>query len=773
MRGIQQQYYTRSNNGIYSRTEGYDTVAKSKDLCDSFVRDTLHKICVYKAPYGSRYSDNIIQNRFPDAMTCVQPSTGELIIGRAVYKDLDFSGSRETYFVHNYIIPEEDKDSYIKDISRLLYIKDFAEEQGASEELKELEELSLDSSELQSLSRRELLLKLKITEVVFKSMVFAVIKSAAENKRIYIILDLPFEELYKYSRLLLNYLLSSVPYHTRRRVGFTTYRGGEFGVDYLNITFAGEPSIATDREELRNGYVFNFINGEIKSFGQELEKHEYIKFVMDNINGPEYMKGFYEFVEDLLPKEVEESHKLSIDNYDKLSCLYKRNSGVKEVAESLSYINHFINMRGLNEKKVITLFLEIVAEETERMRVKKVLEKARETLEAVIPMYGTAENTDSAIEQFIVEAVHICEPPELFLIFKEIEKRQDIQGNVMSCMLSMYTSCTLKFIGYLKEEKLNHLNSISEIEHFIETGSKIYPAVINEELYINFVVDKIQNLIENSTDKLRMLESCVRMKRGESNLSTRLDLLNIDLFKNYVDKLSIASITVGEIKIVENIYKSLDKVEEYKEKIKAFSYMRRLLENEIDEYSYGQLLRTLKEVSEQYRSELQERLRKEASNDFSNKSYRRIIIAFLDLDTLGGDVCRFDLLLNDLGQYECGEEAAAAELLIWAAENDHINEIEAEAIKKYLLGEKSLFRNKAQRKKLLKSDREGIYKPIYKQYKNSKKSIPKKVRDFIIEGFVKIENKFKKQPLNRGDSFEGEPETTGNRCSDTEQDEQE
>lgn len=81
---IEQQYYTRGRQGIFRSNEGYDTVAKSPRLDNSFIKKALHPFCVYDAPreLQEREAD---PREYPDALICFRAETGELVIGQSVY----------------------------------------------------------------------------------------------------------------------------------------------------------------------------------------------------------------------------------------------------------------------------------------------------------------------------------------------------------------------------------------------------------------------------------------------------------------------------------------------------------------------------------------------------------------------------------------------------------------------------------------------------------------------------------------------------------------
>src|SRR3954453_13087301 len=101
---IQQQLYTRERGGVFSSTDGFDTIAVSEGIDKAFVKKYLHPFCLYYAPKALTTSGQKEASLYPEAVTLFQPETGDMVIGQAVYVPADFTGQRSAYFMHNYVI---------------------------------------------------------------------------------------------------------------------------------------------------------------------------------------------------------------------------------------------------------------------------------------------------------------------------------------------------------------------------------------------------------------------------------------------------------------------------------------------------------------------------------------------------------------------------------------------------------------------------------------------------------------------------------------------
>jgi len=106
--------YTRERGGIFHATDGYDTIAISEGLDHAFVKKYLHPFCIYHSPKILAERGEKDASIYPEAVTMFQPETGDLVIGQAVFVPADFTGTRSTYFMHNYIIPWAQKEEWIK-----------------------------------------------------------------------------------------------------------------------------------------------------------------------------------------------------------------------------------------------------------------------------------------------------------------------------------------------------------------------------------------------------------------------------------------------------------------------------------------------------------------------------------------------------------------------------------------------------------------------------------------------------------------------------------
>ena len=191
MKLIQQQYYTRSKEGIYQNGEGYDTVAVSKNLSKSFVKEYIHPICFYEIPHAVETKKSHDQQNYPKILTCVNTPSGEMIIGQSIYLTNQQSLDRNAFFSHNFVLPENIKERFIKDIDRMLFLECFKSSYNISSghDLPELEDLKVKPLNNILSDFNPILSKLKIEKNVFKDLLLSILISVLKKKKVFISLD--------------------------------------------------------------------------------------------------------------------------------------------------------------------------------------------------------------------------------------------------------------------------------------------------------------------------------------------------------------------------------------------------------------------------------------------------------------------------------------------------------------------------------------------------------------------------------------------------------
>lgn len=320
---IKQQYYTRERRGIYSPNPGYNTVAKSEALDEAFVKNLLQEYCFYEIPLELLNENDY--SKFPKAHTCINIPSGELVLGSSCFIPKDYEGKRSTYFTHNYVVSESEKDIFIKNPEKIMYASGFnySFDMEKSSILEEVKTIEMNSSEDTFSSLSGLLKELKIDGKTFKQILMACFMSVSKNKKIYIILDVDITLISKYAKALLKYLYTALPYEVRRKIGFITYAKDAKSKEYINLQFLPKGALKNIGTEVSSGYIFDFALKRFLNEGLNIEKHKYLDFIWQNIENKKQLNLYMDTAEELIC-----SNKLNINEQDELCEFFQINNSL-------------------------------------------------------------------------------------------------------------------------------------------------------------------------------------------------------------------------------------------------------------------------------------------------------------------------------------------------------------------------------------------------------------------------------------------------------------
>lgn len=307
---IDQHYYTRDKKGVFSKTPGYDTVAKSSGLENEFIINTLQDLCFYEAPSALVGEEDIF--KYPEALFYASIGN-KMIIGQSIFGGKDYTGQRNRYFTHNYIIPEKERENYIENPEKIIYAsgfqRDYDMEKGST--LDQVVEIPLNTQQDCFRSVEDMFSAAGINAEIFVNLIKACFKSVKYCKKIYIVLNVDYSHINAASRGILKYLYRVLPFEVRRKLGFITYMKEPKLKDSINIIFLTRGSIKRLSTEIKAGYVFDLSKKDFYLDDIGEEKHEFIEFVMDNIENAENLKKFFSRADSTLLED-----RLNICEYD-------------------------------------------------------------------------------------------------------------------------------------------------------------------------------------------------------------------------------------------------------------------------------------------------------------------------------------------------------------------------------------------------------------------------------------------------------------------------
>jgi len=250
---IEQHCYTRAAKGLFRKSAGYDTVARSAGLDESFIKERLHPFCYYH-PSKTLQALRVPAEEFPRSITLVHFPNGKMLLGQTVYLESDFTGQRPTFFTHNYVMPNPEALTP-EVIGAMLYKTAFLTET-EWEQLPVLEELP--SYEIKGVPVGEI----PFDDMRLRQLLYVLLEAVNGAKKVYVIV--PGEE-WVYSMLM--WLYSRLPADAANILGFTTFNREPENKKFLHLIFMGEGSLSPNDARVERDYVFDF---DSKNFSDNL-----------------------------------------------------------------------------------------------------------------------------------------------------------------------------------------------------------------------------------------------------------------------------------------------------------------------------------------------------------------------------------------------------------------------------------------------------------------------------------------------------------------------
>lgn len=373
---IQQHYYTRARQGIFRSTEGLDSVAKSPALEDSFIKKALHPFCVYLPPHELSQRGEQDYSLYPESLTVFHAESGELVIGRSIMAGADFTGQRDTIFVHHYIVPSRRKEEYLVSGNGIFRIRQFASRFDGSQgqQLPALDDIPFDTDSYLD-GQTAVLERLGIDTDRLQQLLWAVMAAIASNKKVYVTLNVDVSESSTYAKQLTEILFHLLPYELRRHFGFSTYQNEPQPKKYINLMFVEKGSIRQGERSLDKDYVFDFAGNRFANVDLNGRDHYFLDLAVAFREHPELMAAFFAFAEEAL-EGSDHAKAMSYTTYNELSALFRISKGKHEVYESnkegvlTSILGYLKTGEPSSKRQLRQLFEKLVSSEMEAIRTR-------------------------------------------------------------------------------------------------------------------------------------------------------------------------------------------------------------------------------------------------------------------------------------------------------------------------------------------------------------------------------------------------------------------
>ncbi len=330
---VEQQYYTRERGGLFSQTDGYDTVAKTPLLKPEYIKKNIHPLCNYDTPVELQKRGETDEAKYPPNFIIFPAPTGELIVGQAVYKSKDFTGLRSTFFMHNFVLSEKERRRYVKEPEKLFGITGFAtsysEEEGR--ELPTLAGIPYEGGNPYFKDRSLLFSKLGMDDVLFHKLMYATFVAVNSKKKIFIVLDVPIEELGEMSKALLYHLYLEMPWNITEKLGVCTYSNKLETKKSIQITFLDQHTLRYDGK-LNKEFIFDFVNRKFLNVDEDMESEPYMRICAQYKHNKTVWEKFNKWADELR-LTLKDKEEKGLEYYSKVAILLDMSLHLKARAD--------------------------------------------------------------------------------------------------------------------------------------------------------------------------------------------------------------------------------------------------------------------------------------------------------------------------------------------------------------------------------------------------------------------------------------------------------
>jgi GTPase-associated protein 1, N-terminal domain type 2/GTPase-associated protein 1, middle domain len=692
MKKIQQQLYTRGRSGVFSSGPGYDTVAKSPGVENTFIKKVLHPLCSYYPPKALASTGEKDERKFPKSFLVSFLESGELLLGQSVHKETDYTGERETFFSHNYIIPAERASEFALLPEKLFGDISFITTHDVAEQGKALDELD----EIPIVEKNEhpplitLLERASLTAENFKQLLYAHLYSLVSKKKVFVTIKGDVTEASYLAKNIAYYLFHATPPEMRKYYGFSSYQAEPQSKKNMSLIFVEKGSIRTTDSNFSKDFIFDFATGKT-NVNENIEGHPYVDFAYENlINFGVVQSSFFNFTSNALM----DMHKVSLLLFNDLTQLYKIKEGdfsLYEENKSRTFLQFlsFIKPETITKKLALyELLVDLV--QYENQQVSKQLPTSNLTFQ-MADLYPYLKNEDlSILANFFVKVFYYGHEDIQFLVinFEKLQTQMPLFKIVMSRLAQEEKIKTQTLYPYV-EYRMNQVNKLNEaIKEVVFYMNQLPQLFLDNQMY-GWIADGIVRTSQKEKDTIQAYQL---IKKEFAKAST--PNLQIEHFKKQIvgiigtlviSSLNMSSITAEQFQqaaaIIKNVPEERQKGDIFKkvsiiEAVNDVVESRRFKEAQAERYYKSPNL-----------NEIQNLVLKLIDIHNLRENAGKIAFAFYNGETTVGPVYRYVELINFIHKQKgiTGVKEFLEEFPYFSRNAEKTNVLYTKMIRNYLL----------------------------------------------------------------------------------------
>lgn len=521
--------YTRARSGIFRDTEGYDTISRSQGLDDSFVKKTLHPLCTYDAPAELTASGVKEESAYPDAVHLVQLENGDVVLGRSLYKSVDFAGLRSTFFTHNYVIPAEKADALTSEYMNFLYADYVSEEAEPVEELPrhtvlpELDELPMRSDLPQPKTGPDKLEELGLDGASFKRLLLALMESVNGRRKVYVTLDTPVAEMTSRALRLLEVLYMALPPQFRRRLGFVTYSREPQSRKGVHLTFVEQGSMRPGDRNIEKDFLFDFSRGRIINAAEGGSLQELADFLLDELRDPQRLERFYSFADEALGSTPDE---LNPERYLELSRLFRIEEGDESVYDenrrgTLGLLLGWTGRPG--DSRLKARMLDLLGgrfdRELQDLMAGRIPEP--ELLRDIVAYFRVGgKGAGALVLRYLLTLMPMVSRQKRkdgeLAYYAVIESDPELADTFFSTLIGNRQLSKMLFEPYL-DRKMESAGDAADVIRIVQKWSDDHPGLLNNEHFCDTSLRVLSSKLRRSSEPVSAVRGVVETLRGDGN----------------------------------------------------------------------------------------------------------------------------------------------------------------------------------------------------------------------------------------------------------------
>lgn len=559
-RSIQQQYFTRDREGIFRTSEGFDTVAKSPSLDNTFIKAILHPYCIYKAPQELLARNESDSSAYPESFLVFQTDNGDMVIGRSVYVGTDFTGQRSASFTHQYIVPKELKEPFLREPNRLFRISSFQSSYDIrnGKTIPEVDTIEYDRH-YDEAEQERLLTELGIDAKRFQQLVYAILSSTSNKKKVYISLDTEVSQSAEQAKHLLEMIYRCIPYAFRRQLGFMTFNSEPESKQNLHIIFVEKGSLRLPDRRIEKDYLFDFPNQKFMNTEIPESEQPLLQFVWHFRHEAEPLQGLFDFCEEAL-QDMGLNIPLTVSTYSQLLTLYEIEQGDETLYEqsrsgTMSFILHFLRKENIGGKRRLKeLLIRLLRKDASDSEI---LPTAG-YIQSLLNYYALAEEGERALllQCFVIfinravsrseketnGAAHLFEPM--------LTDSSQVFGFVMRELNKQSSAAAEQYVSYRMEKVGTVDNLITELNFWLAQAD----GMLQASLFVKDVQKKSKQLLQKAGPKridaaaalYRYLEQ-LPQRSAKKHIEPFCDQLMLEIQLDLLEEIQISSLSYDDV----------------------------------------------------------------------------------------------------------------------------------------------------------------------------------------------------------------------------------